>query len=653
MQLTGPVVRELPRQLEIFFEMWSFATCELLRHFLHFVFRTDIAKLTNHLGGNQLAIGSFRAGPLLSSAVALSALFGVQFASAAEFVVDAPTTVTNGDMANVLDGNDGLSVTDTGSITTAGADAVNATGDANTIVNAGALSTVGDHSEGIKANTNFNSIANSGSITTTGASSEGIQVNNSNTVTNAGNITTQGNFAEGILGGNDNEITNTGNITTSGKGSDGIDVFINSTVTNTGRIFTTGAGARGVIVRDGSTVNNSGYVVSAQSNSFEFTSGNYDFPGNAVLNLMAPSFIGGPMKFDIQTTVNITTGRSHSVLWDFSNGGGMVPDMNFAGDVPWAWDAVTSQFATLDPTALSAAPDVLADSVGSLSTLVRSDGAPDYNDWWLRGFGNSAGYGAQGVFNDYQTLNGGIAGGGSFVLNEDFSLEFMIGYQATYLHVNSAWMTSQTIYSDGIVGAVSASMDLEEFFADFTLFGGAQSNTSRRLVNDNLAPLGVSYADGTFDSWFIAPELRIGVDIETDGAWTLTPSATARYSLQQIDAYTETGSNANATIGVRQVQVFEGNLELAATRDIDSGTFTLRGGVQYRQNLGGPTEDITLLGQALSMPVNTGSKLIGYAGADVSYEIGDMAYLDASANIAVGQNNFVSVFGSFGIRSQF
>ncbi len=613
---------------------------------------------------------------------------------AAEYVVDTPTMVTNGDVAHLLVGNGSLTIEQSGSITTItdNTEAVNAGGNTNTIVNGGVLSTRGRNSEGIFA-IDFNSITNIGSIATAGDFAAGIYVFDNNTMANAGTISTAGDDSPGIvadennvidntgtissagensygiIGGFGNAISNAGVINTAGDGSFGVIASINNginnsgtietagygafgmmavldnNINNTGRILTVGNDAVGIVALVQNTVNNSGYVVSVQSNSFGFALGN-------TLNLMAPSFIGGEIDMGDDATLNITTGRSQSVLWQFDPADLAGPP-TIGGEVPWVYDAATGTFATLDPTALGAAPDMLADNVGSLSDLVRRNGPGDHDNLWIRGFGGYSRYGAQGIFNDYASVNGGVAAGGAFVLNDNFSIGAMIGYQASGLNVNSAWMQSQSIKSQGMVGGIYANVTLDRFFADLNLFVGGQENVSSRLVNDNLAPLGVSYAGANYGSWFVAPEVRAGVNIASGGIWTLTPGASARISMQQVDSYSETGSSANISIGARQVQLFEGDLELAASRAIENGNLTVRGGLQYRQMLGGATQDVVLLGQTLAMPLNNGGALTGYLGGEVSLDVGDMSSFDISASAGMGQGGSFSVSGSLGYKAQF
>ena len=345
--------------------------------------------------------------------------------------------------------------------------------------------------------------------------------------------------------------------------------------------------------------------------------------------------------------VNITTGRSHSDLWTFE---GTVTAVNISGPVPWAWDAGTQVFATMDPTALSAASSVLADNVGALSELARTNNLP--GEWWLKGYGNFGQTNASGVNNDYGHMSGGIAAGASFVLSENFDLGAFVGYQVSDLNVSSHWVTSQTILGQGVVGGVYGTYAMDGFFTDFAFYGGFLGNSSDRFVNDNLAPLGVAHALADYNSFFLAPEIRVGMNVDSAGDWTLTPSATARFSNQWIDGYSETGSNANATIGAHQVQVFEGELELAATRDLDAGELTVRGGIDYSQSLGGATQDVVLLGQTLALPVATSGAFGAYVGVDFNYDISNQMTLDLSAKGSYSTSGY-AVSGSVGISGLF
>ena len=99
--------------------------------------------------------------------------------------------------------------------------------------------------------------------------------------------------------------------------------------------------------------------------------------------------------------------------------------------------------------------------------------------------------------------------------------------------------------------------------------------------------------------------------------------------------------------------MFEGNLELAATRDVTNGTITTKAGIQYRQNLGGTTEAVTLPGQALAVPVNTDGTIIGYVGLDAKYDLSAASTLNLSAKAAVGGNQYLALSASLGVKTKF
>lgn len=649
-------------------------------------------------------------------------------ALAGDFTVSNATIVTNGDAGNVLDGDDTLTIETGGSINVGAGQAVLVTGDNNAIINHGTLGTTNDFVFGIEMNDiagQQSNITNIGEISTTGFGSQAVSLVTDDIFGNSGIITTTGDFANGVRISNNGVITNSGTISTMGSGSSAIFAFFNTSITNSGTasaagdntaaittinsniitnngtISSGGDNSRGVSVGSlntvtnigiidvtgvnsialqgvtGNTFNHSGKIISAQAEAFRFIGA-----GNT-LNLLAPAYIGGIIDSGTDNDVSITTGRSHSNLWTI---GGNPASVNIAGPVPWAWNAGTAQFASLDPTALSAASDVLADQVGSLSGLVHMNhggtGASNMvaadlavvqydalitppitpappapvhqygGDWWLNGYGSFADHQASGIYNDYTHLNGGIAAGASFMLDENWEGGAFIGYQASNLVVNSRWATSQTIFGQGVVGGLFGTFQADSFFADIALYGGFSFNSSDRFVNDNLAPLGVAHALADYNSFFLAPEVRVGVNVDTGGDWTLTPSATARFSNQWIDGYSETGSNANATIGARQVQVFEGELELAATRAMGAGEMTLRGGIDYRQSLGATTQDVVLLGQTLALPMNTAGTFGGYVGVDFNYDINDKMTLDLSAKGSYAASGY-AVSGSIGVGGLF
>ena len=182
-------------------------------------------------------------------------------AFATDVVMSTPVTTTQ-----TLDGNDSLSVTASGSISTTGNGAygIYASGGANTITNSGTISTTGVGGWGIYATGGANRITNSGTISTTGDFGYGIYaVGGSNRITNSGTISTTSNGGDGISAtGGTNTITNSGTISTTGNGGDGIYASGGAnTITNSGTISTTGFNGGGIFVTGtANTITNSGTI---------------------------------------------------------------------------------------------------------------------------------------------------------------------------------------------------------------------------------------------------------------------------------------------------------------------------------------------------------------------------------------------------------
>jgi len=231
-----------------------------------------------------------------------------------EFIIDTVETTTNAD--NTIDGDDSITVTETGSIVSSG-EAVSTTGNNNTITNFGEISSTFEAA--IKATGNDNTIINNGSSVGQDA---GIEVvgntntltnngelsglfssfkvdGNENTIINSGDIEMTDQFSvaisiegennvilnsgsillsdneseEGInIEGDSNQVTNSGTITTFGEGGNssssydaiayGITVVgSNSSITNSGTITTNGADASGINTDgDDNTITNSGTI---------------------------------------------------------------------------------------------------------------------------------------------------------------------------------------------------------------------------------------------------------------------------------------------------------------------------------------------------------------------------------------------------------
>lgn len=627
------------------------------------------------------------------AAIALIAARG-GWVLADDFVVDAPSNQTNA--GNVLVNGDSITITETGSITPPSGDrAINTTVDNITVINRGII--VGDDATGIYLD-NDDSVFNFGEVSTSGDFSRGIWVNDDGSIFNFGAIATSGNRSSGILADSDNVITNFGVITTSGDDAYAIEADFRNTITNSGSLLTSGVDAHGIAASDrntiintgaitttgssaaairgrDATITNSGRLVSAQSDSLSLLG------SSNILNLHAPSFLGGRIDMATGTTVSIFSGPSHSILWDLSTGtmNGGAPTLS--GPVPIFYNSATQQVATFDPTALSGSANALGDMSGNLSALMgqrlslsRASGSAegeadasflsaysgneettdntaidriatafrDTSDadtgWWVSGFGSYADHDGTAATLDHTYDHFGVATGYDWQPSSALTLGAMVGYGTGSFDTDSRFAGSFDNSADGAFAGFYGRADLaNSMFVDFALSSGLLSHSDSRFVNDNLAPLGVSSASADYDSWWLSPELTLGMEISDvmGSQWSYIPSASIRYALQSVDGYTETGpSAANATVNAHDVAMLETRLELAGMRDFELATlrghFGGRFGWQHRSAMGDDAVAITMIGQNNSVSTFSQDGSTVYVGVDAAMDVGN------SASVALG-----------------
>lgn len=602
-------------------------------------------------------------------------------------IINSGSITTDDDDSHGIDAVDDNTIVNSGTITTTDDDSngINVDDD-NTITNSGAIFTYNDDSHGIVAEDD-NTITNSGAITTDNDDSDGIRVDDDNFVTNSGTITTFGDSSDGIHADNRNTIINSGFIFTNDDDADGIDADDDNVISNSGEIFVDGFSADGIKVDEENEVTNSGKVISVSGRSF-----NFDDDGNT-LNLLAPSFIGGEIDLGggTGTTVNIVTGPSHSVLWDFSTCtmvGGMP---NTSGSVPWFYNATTRKFATFDPTVLAAAPTALMDVTGLLSAVMQrrleageltingvkrgkvegndadtSDGynagSFDKSGVWLKVLGSYSKQEKGDATQATTTTLAGFAAGFDTNLNPSTRLGVMAGYLHGKFESESRFTSGVDADQSGWFAAGYGRKAFGAMFVDVGLSAGINTGTgddTTRFVNDNLAPLGESFATsgGGGNSFWVSPEITIGSQIATSSSWTLSPTAKLRYAAQWLGGYTETGASpeANAIVSDRMVAVGEARVEVAASKALNFGynsIFTARAGGLVRSSLGDDGATVTMNGQTQEVSAFYGDKYAIFAGMDLSMNVSEVVSLDFSTSATYG-NDLTNFQGTAGVKLTF
>jgi uncharacterized protein with beta-barrel porin domain len=572
-----------------------------------------------------------------------------QLALAADTTINTAETTTQGPTTPELNGGDTLTIGPAGTINVTGDNTkgVSATGGANTISNSGTITTDGSRgSDAIAAREGSNTIINNGAISTQGNSSRGIFASgNQNTITNTGAITTVNSAGIRTNLGNQNIIVNSGAITTSGPGSLGILATGNSNnISNSGSITTTGV-ADGATSADGiysdgnsNTVTNSGSVISYFGKAIAFSgSGN-------ILNLANSSFLGGVIDLGTGTQINIATAANYSKLINYT--GTLSGSITASGSVPAFINTSTNQVATYDPTIFSASSDALGDMTSTISSLTptRFNGSDKDHPLWVRGFGMASSYEGTDATLDRSYNYSGVAIGYDFKRSKDLSLGVLGGYGQSSLWANAESTQSfNTNSDDGFLGLYGQKR-WKNVAVDFALYGGLQSFQQQRYVNDNLAYLGNSSANASYQGWWIAPEAGITYNAGQVNGWSLLPTARLRYAQQWMGGYTETGGgSANATVNGRNVAIGQsfvgiGTRKTMKTQMGKDTKMVLDGqvGYIYRGVVGDDSVNVTMIGQSQSLATESSSRNAVAVSAGVSIDLSSAVALKIRGDFAAG-----------------
>ena len=582
-----------------------------------------------------------------------------QLALAADTTINTAETTTQGPTTPELNGGDTLTIGPAGSVTVTGNDTpgISGTGVNNTVNNNGTIVTRGNATgagsgvSGIVTLGGSATINNAGLIETygNGASSGGGDCANNasgicaegggNTITNSGTINTyRSDNARGIYAtGGNNTIRNTGTVTS--RLSHGIGVIGGSNIViNSGIVLATGDGDAAIRLTGGSnTLTNQGSVISQAGNSIEFVgSGN-------TLNLGNSSFLSGNVSLGTGTQINITTGASFSKLINYT---GTLSGISASGSVPAFINTSTNQVATYDPTLFAASSDALGDMMSTISSLTpgRFNGSDKDHPLWVRGFGMASSYEGTDATLDRSYNYSGVAIGYDFKRSKDLSLGVLGGYGQTSLWANAESTKSfNTSSDDGFLGLYGQKR-WKKVAIDFALYGGLQSFQQQRYVNDNLAYLGNSSANASYQGWWIAPEAGITYNAGEVNGWSFLPTARLRYAQQWMGGYTETGGgSANATVNGRSVAIGQsfigiGTRKTMKTRMGKDTKMVIDGqvGYVYRGVVGDDTVNVTMIGQSQLLSTESSSRNAVAVSAGVTLDLSSAVALKIRGDFAAG-----------------
>jgi hypothetical protein len=550
--------------------------------------------------------------------------------------------------------------------------------DHNTITNAGMITA--NNGAGVSLNAYALAISdtNWGGNGPTGEDSNAFAHIFNNTINNSGTIVAEdgiklsagarandiwANYSQSVVYGN--TINNSGTIKASHDGiviSAGVYTGGNygahvteNTITNTGRIT---AGHIGVYLTNyrqdghvyGNTINNSGLIVSTHGEdavAIRVVGDSNQEAGN-YLNLTAPAFIAGRIELDDHAyfNVNLTSGPSHSVNWTIDQSGDYGVNSNnvsTTGPVPWFRDNNNLNFATIDPTAFSAAVNILGDTSAMASKMAskgidRAEMSKGKSATWMTVEAGQKDYDGDGAATLNQRTNlYAIAVGYSQQLNDDVMVGGMLGYNRNNLNVSSPFTYSYKNSLDSVFGGLSLRTKLGDMVqVDLGLNGGYMSHNDNRFVNDNLMALGNSHATSSYNSTWLSPEITLSVPYTVMDGLTLAPRAGVRYSAQWIDSYTESGSNANASVASRTLGVVDAKLGASLTKSFELGRVSVYADYIRRDSVGDDKVNVTMIGDNHDVSFFYKNINAGIVGLDATYDVTDVLSFTATGSYTQG-----------------
>ena len=423
---------------------------------------------------------------------------------------------------------------------------------------------------------------------------------------------------------------------------------------------------------DSNTINNSSLIVSdpgmsldgsalTKSDPANFDNTNTNFVaieldgqgdnGNT-LNLNNPAYLAGTILLsegsgvNSNTTVNLTSGYSHSNVWSIQNDGTYGPaTVNLLGQLPWfVRDSAVgvngdtnNTYATYDPSMLAARANAAADlseaaNVAIATNMTRDLKAP--SQLWMTGsYGNNRYDQRESNPNmDQKTRLYTVAVGYDQTVDN-----YRVGVMAGY---NQSRLTTGSLYSDlyahsydnessGGFASLYGMRDLGMFKLDLGLSAGAQEHDDKRFVNDNLEWWGISYAKSNYNSQWVSPSAKLALPFDLGSDWTVAPNAQVSYTYQRIGSYTEKESNSNASFDSYGIGVVESRLAVDLSKDVGGLKATLTGGYMNRDVKSGNSIDMTMIGHKQQVDSWTQNLDAVFARLSLKYDITDKFAINA------------------------
>ena len=268
------------------------------------------------------------------------------------------------------------------------------------------------------------------------------------------------------------------------------------------------------------------------------------------------------------------------------------------------------------------------------------------NLFWMRAFGGAS----HDDYSDTSARHFGVALGADHMFGQTrVGLLGGIGKLKNDTGDDTASATGDTVF-----GGVYVRQPLSGFMLDASLIGGGIFADTTRAVKG-----GLETARGSYDGWFVSPELALSRAYALSDGWTLTPRGSVRYTYGSFEGYGETGSSLDITYDDRSTQAVESafELKLSKAHRFESGkvaTVSVTAAALDTYNLGDTGFNASVTGTDFTVSsMGDRNRVGGRVGLGGELRLDEKATLFGGVSATGYTDDSWSVVGNAGLKVQF
>ena len=268
------------------------------------------------------------------------------------------------------------------------------------------------------------------------------------------------------------------------------------------------------------------------------------------------------------------------------------------------------------------------------------------NLFWMRAFGGAS----HDDYSDTSARHFGVALGADHMFDQT-----RVGVMGGIGKLkNDAGDDTASATGDTVFGGVYVRQPLSGFTLDASVIAGGIFADTTREVNG-----GLETARGSYDGWFVSPELALSRAYALSDGWTLTPRGSVRYTYGSFEGYGETGSSLDITYDDRSTQAVESafELKLSKAHRFESGkvaTVSVTAAALDTYNLGDTGFNASLTGTDFTVSsMGDRNRVGGRVGLGGELRLDEKATLFGGVSATGYTDDSWSVVGNAGLKVQF